>query len=565
MTLISSGSPLWAQGVAPQDLPLVQDRQNELQRRHQDEQDQQEDLRRAPQLKPPEGEVVPRQEAPINLPEGVCRDIHKVEISGMHILSPRESDGLVEAFVDVCMGLPEIDEALRKISNWYLDRGYSTTRAYLPPQDLTDGVLRVLVLEGKMEQVRLEQEDRHMGLGTAFPGLEGDVLNIRDLEQGLDQLNRVSSNNAKMELIPGETSGGSVVVIKNKPAKRWRVSTSLDNAGSLSTGRNQIAFGLDLDSPLGLNDVWTFSIQPDQRGESPSGSRIASGSLSIPYGYWTYGYSESWMSYYDVIQAQTASYRSDGISHQRKGTIERVVYRNADSKTSIEAALTAKQVRNYIAFTKLDVQSRKLTIGALTLNHSTKLGGGALSLSLAHEWGLRTLGAKKDHAVTSEEAHAQFKKITTNVSYSRSFKVAEQNLSLSLSGNAQWSPTTLFSSERISIGGQYSVRGFQDQSASGDVGGYVRSELSWRLPTTGQKTFDKVLGQFTPFVGLDAGAIRRDYTETNEKGALAGAVLGFRTSGGLVSFDVSYAKPIVQPGYFTTSGGVVYAKIKLEY
>ena len=563
--LVLSGGEVMAQGVPAQDLPLVQERQNNLQRRHEDEQDRLEKLRRAPQDQPPQGQVIPRQDAPIDIPKGECRNIGNIEVSGLKVLSKSVSGVLLKPFVGACMGLPEIDEVLRTLSNWYLDRGYSTTRAYLPPQDLADGVLRILVLEGKREQVRLEAPDTSIDLDMAFPGLDGKVLNIRDLEQGLDQLNRVPSNSAKMDLVPGETSGGSRVVIKNKASKRWRASASMDNAGSLSTGRRQLSFGLDLDSPLGLNDVWTFSLQPDRRGESPSGSRVASGSVSLPYGYWTFGYSQNWMSYYDVIKGQLATYRSDGISRQHKATLERVVFRNADSKTSVEAALTAKQVRNYIEFSKLAVQSRKLTIGALTLRHATKLGGGALNLSLGHEWGLRTLGAEKDHQVTAESARAQFKKLSGDVSYSRPFKLAAQDLRMDLSSHVQWSPKTLYGSERISIGGQYSVRGFQDMSASGDVGGYVRSELSWSLAPSGVKPFDKLMGRFSPYIGVDGGAIRHDHTEASEKGALSGMAIGFRTSGGLASFDVAYAKPIHQPGSFTTSGGVVYAKLKLEY
>lgn len=275
-------------------------------------------------------------------------------------------------------------------------------------------------------------------------------------------------------------------------------------------------------------------------------------------------YSEYWLSYYDQIEGTSATYRSDGVSHQRKATLERVVFRDQDSKTSIEAALTNKQVRNYIEHSKLAVQSRKLTIGELTVRHSTKLAGGALNVSAGHAWGLRALGAYKDHRDPTGPS-AQFSKWTADLSYMRPFKLAEQDLRLSLSASGQWTPDTLFSSERIGVGGSSTVRGFRDQTASGDVGGYGRAELSWTLPATENAAFDHAFGRFSLYAGADAGHIRRDYSETEEYGTLSGAALGLRTGGGIAALDVAYARPLVRPGYITTDGGEVYASLKLTY
>jgi len=551
--------------VPPQDLPTVQQRQDDIQRRFDEQIRREQELRRAPIDQPPDGLTVPRQEAPVGLPEGECRDFANIEVTGVEILSADESADLVEPFADACLGLPQFDEVLREVSNWYLDRGYVTTRAYLPPQDLNTGILRVVVVEGKVEAVRLEGDaDPRGALAAAFPGVVGKILNIRDLEQGLDQINRVPSNTAKMDLLPGETKGGSVVEIKNQPAKRWRLSLTMDNGGSVSTGRLQRSLGLALDNPLGLGDTWTLSVRPDAPGEQVSGTRTASGSVTVPYGYWTFGYNQSWSTYYDVIEGQAATYRSDGISRAHTATVERVVHRNADSKTSVEAKLTAKQTRNYIEHVMLAVQSRKLSIGALTLRHATKVGGGALNVSAVHEWGLRTLGAQKDHTAPTGPS-AQFSKWSGDVSFAKPFQVAEQNLRVDVSGHGQWTPDTLFSSERISVGGQYTVRGFRDQSASGDVGGYARAQLSWILPVTGHAGIDKVFGRFTPYAGADAGFIRRDYSETHENGALSGVALGLRTGGGIAAFDVAYARPLAQPGHITTGGGEVYAKLTLTY
>lgn len=56
---------------------------------------------------------------------------------------------------------------------------------------------------------------------TIFPGVKGSVLQLRDIEQGLDQLNRLPSNNATMRIEPGAEAGSSRVLINNVQKRTW--------------------------------------------------------------------------------------------------------------------------------------------------------------------------------------------------------------------------------------------------------------------------------------------------------------------------------------------------------
>ncbi|WP_148051301.1 POTRA domain-containing protein, partial [Pseudomonas brassicacearum] len=91
-------------------------------------------------------------------------------------------------------------------------------------------------------------------LVMSFPGKSGDLLNLRDIEQMVDQLNRLPSNHATMELTHGQNIGGSEVLVKNTPQKPWRVGLSRHNDSQKSTGEQQWGTSLDCDSPLGLAD-----------------------------------------------------------------------------------------------------------------------------------------------------------------------------------------------------------------------------------------------------------------------------------------------------------------------
>ncbi len=131
-------------------------------------------------------------------------------------MSPAERDALIKPFQGKCLGVAQLNELLKAITDHYIDKGLVTTRAYLPQQDLSKGDLQVLVIEGKLENLRSDAasglSDRELAM--AFPGKEGELLNLREIEQMVDQLNRLPSNQAQMELTPGQAVGGSDVVVK---------------------------------------------------------------------------------------------------------------------------------------------------------------------------------------------------------------------------------------------------------------------------------------------------------------------------------------------------------------
>ncbi|MGK3122479.1 POTRA domain-containing protein, partial [Pseudomonas corrugata] len=127
------------------------------------------------------------------------------------------------------------------ITDHYIEKGLVTSRAYLPQQDLSSGHLQVLVVEGRLEGLKGAENSQLSAreLAMAFPGKTGDLVNLREIEQMVDQLNRLPSNQAQMELTPGQNVGGSEVLVKNTPQKPWRAGLSRSNDGQRSTGEQQ--------------------------------------------------------------------------------------------------------------------------------------------------------------------------------------------------------------------------------------------------------------------------------------------------------------------------------------
>lgn len=556
----------WAQAIPAQDLPTIKNQQNQIQQKHTDDVRKQRDQRREYMDTPPKGSATPKVDVPPGLENGACVDVNAFDIQGEELLPADVLAEMTDGYVGKCLNLEQINTLLADISNWYMDRGYVTTRAYLPPQDLNTGTLQIIVVEGRIEDISfVGDEDRRERLFMAFPHLRGKRLNIRDLEQGLDQLNRMSSNNAKLNLEPGAKTGETVVRIENQRGQRIYFTATEDNTGSGSTNIRQRTLESEANDLLGINDIWTVSYKAGSRNTSGKLSKTLSTSLEIPYGYWTFSYSDSYFEYASTIEATTSSYESTGSSRTTEFSADRVFHRDQDSKSSLEAVLTRKDARNYIASSELESQSRRLSILGLTLHHSDKITGGSFSGSLTYDQGIRSFGAKKDDEHVSGEARAQFKRISSSLSYGRSFTAFEQNLYASLSATGQWAPGVLYSSERQSIGSLSTVRGFKDDSLSGDVGGYARSEFSWTAPKTDISYIDKALGSISPYVGADIGWIQDDPAEDGEGGVLAGVALGLRASGGWLTFDVSLAEALKSHHSLAPEGRVAYVSVSVEY
>lgn len=272
-----------AQAASPGDQDLIRERQNRL---------LEEQQRRLDELRTLPGKAAGQAEAP-SREETRCFTIRTITLKGADSLSKGERERLMTPFIGQCLGVSQLNDLLKVITNHYLDRGRVTSRAYLPQQDLSTGHLQVLVVEGRLESLRADPGSglSERELAMAFPGSPGEGLNLREIEQMVDQLNRLPSNRAQMELAPGEAVGGSQVLVRNQAQKPWRASLSRNNGGQRSTGEQQLNLGLEWDSPLGLADQLVLRGGHDVVSDHTQGSKNGALYYNLPWGWWNFSYS----------------------------------------------------------------------------------------------------------------------------------------------------------------------------------------------------------------------------------------------------------------------------------
>ncbi len=477
-----------------------------------------------------------------------CHYVSRIVFSGAEHLSWSVKYKLVSYWQGRCLTLSHINNLVRETTNAYISRGYVTSQAWLPEQDIAGGTLTVAVSEGRVEGITLDGQDT-LALRMAFPGLVGHVLNLRDIEQGMEQLNRLPSQQVAIDIQPGKRPGYSSIVLRHT-STRLPVSLSFgaDNSGQKSTGTGQMNAGVVLDNPLHLADQWSLSASRDDAFHHDRRSRSLNGGVSVPYGYWLFSYQAAWNDFYQHIPVQDTRYRYAGNAVVQRLGINRTLLRDGRQKLALDLGLSRRRTENRLAGQRLTNSS--VTVASLSagLNYSRTLSGGYLTFNPTVSHGLRGLGATRDDPAAPYAARSEFRKLSLSASY---FYPLTSSLYYLTSAYGQTSADNLYSGERISLGGQYSVRGFKEQYLTGNRGAYWRNELNWQLGTV------PVIGEVSLTGALDGGWLRSE-THKVDGGSVAGASLGLAMSSKWFNQSFTLGKPLAYPASLQPDRWVAY-------
>jgi hemolysin activation/secretion protein len=500
-----------------------------------------------------------------------CFPIKRIEVEGAQRLAETTRARLLAPFTGRCLAASDIDAALRALTGHYLERGYVTTRAYLPAQELSSGTLKITVIEGVLEALQpapgsgLEQRELEM----AFPGRPGGLLNLREIEQLLDQLNRLPARQSRVELEPGKAPGASRVRIHRTPPdhdKDWRLRLSRHNNGDDSTGEHMLEAGLEWDTPLGLADQLTLRLGQGLHRSSHHGARNLGLGYSLPWGWWNAAYHFYYSDYASGFDNGSFFLQTSGRSRVHDLRLERVLHRDERGKTGVNLTLNHTAADNYIEDIRLDVSSPRLTEIGLGINHGRRLGSAILNLDLGWQRGTPLLGATRDHHPGADDAHAQYDKYTLSASLLHPFTLFAQALNLESIATWQKSEDVLTSQRRMSPGGLNAVRGYKEQTLMGDTGGYWRTQLNWDHALSWSWS-QPVFQHLRVGLGWDIGAIERDRANrrTGQHGILSGHALEIALRGPYARASLTLARADRRPRAFHKSEAPFWFRLELSH
>lgn len=496
-------------------------------------------------------------DAPESLPEpGPLFSIHAVTWQGEPLLSETEFKRIVAPFVGKPLGINRINLLLDRLNKALVAAGFITSRVYVANQSLAAGVLVITVVPGRVERILYNGEairpgvGDHPGVRLALPMAEGDILKLPDVEQAVDQFNRLRRNNVQVQIRPGEQPGGSIVEFANARGDAATYTFSADNQGSPGTGRLRPQVSAEAGDVFGLMETLAFGLTTSME------TNALYASVSLPFGYNTASVMTSWSEYQNLI-GDTALLH--GTSSSLSLSLNRLVHRDQNTKMAVDFNLTRRNSTRMVNNAALTPQTH--TVARLGVNRLTRFrtgaGIGQWTLDAGVTQGLAWFNADRDRSdIAAEAARAQFTKfelsgtaaVPLGGGYSWRGRVA-----------GQWSRMPLFSSEQIFAGGVASVRGFAESALGGDRGLQVRNEIvrDDLKPLFGARV------RVEPYAFLDGGGVETLADERWQ--SLIGAGLGVRVGFAGGNAEVIAGWPLLKPDAMADAGARLNISIAYQF
>ncbi|MEG4073859.1 ShlB/FhaC/HecB family hemolysin secretion/activation protein [Microcoleus sp. Pol14C2] len=507
-------------------------------------------LQPAPQPSPEPPQVPPTvappspSPVPSTLPNTPI-EVQKIQVVGSTILSQDEINALVNPLEGRSTTLEQLKQIADKITEIYLNRGYITSRAVLPPQTITAGVVQIQVIEGKLARIEVEGTKRlnpnyirsRIRLGAGMP------LSTASLEDQL-RLLRVDPlfDNVEASLRAGDNEAESILIVRVSEANPFQPTFSIDNYSPPSVGserlgvslrhRNITGNGDELAAAyyrsLGDSDVFDFSYRVPLNAMN--------GTLQL----------RAAPNRNSIVQAPFDAFDISGKSHLFEVSYRQPLRRTPIEEFALSAGFTYQTGRTFLAG-----EPYAFGIGpdsnGVTTTSSIKLGQDYIRRDPQGAWALRsqfTIGTSLFDATQNEGSDPDGQFFSWLGQVQRVQRLNDKHL-LILQADLQLSANSLLPSQQFVIGGGQSLRGYRQNVRSGDNG--FRVSIEDRITLQRDASGNPKL-QLAPF--LDAGTVWNVANNPNKltnQTFLAGLGLGVIWEPiQRVNLRVDYAFPLVR-------------------
>lgn len=505
---------------------------------------------RPPTEPPPEPEVLPPLEQilppfteppafpqPPQIPGSIV--VQQFEVIGSTIFSAEELTTLLEPYTKRPISFTELLQAQEAITKFYVDQGYITSGAFIPPQAIKDGVVKIEVIEGKIEALEITGLKRlrdnyvrsRISRGTGTP------LNTRDLLEALQllQLDPLISN-LQAELSAGTRPGLSVLTVRVQEDQSLSALLRLDNERNSSVGSQRRILQINHANLLGFGD--RFNVQYYNTDGSNALDDL---SYSIPVNptNGTIGLR------YRLINSKIIDEPFNVLDIQSNYHQYEISYRQPIILKPTEELALGINVDHQFADTSLlvDVNERlesDTEITAIRLSQEYIKRDNRQVFAVRSQFNIGLQGEATD--LNGNHISDQFFSWESQAQYLR---VLAPDTLFVFRTNLQLSPNELLSLEQFSIGGVYTVRGYPQDLLLADNGFSFSAEVRQnilKIPAW-QTTL-----QLTPF--LDFGTVWNNSDVELRKNTLYSVGVGLRLLiGNNFTAQLDWGIPLVDLDY----------------
>jgi hemolysin activation/secretion protein len=409
--------------------------------------------------------------------------LKNILFTGVTILGDMELKGIVEPFVNTPMTYEQMLEIGMVVESYYRKNNY-LARAILPPQDLTDGVLTVDVIESVFSKVEIEQEledlpntQAHVEAIIEAQQKTGEPLNSKSLDRALALANDLPGMSAQGSLREGREAGETELLLKLYQGRTRQTELSLDNAGSRSTGAQRLLATLTWFNPNDIADLFSIVAVHTQ------GSDYARLAYSVPVGVdgWRIGANTSVMGY-EVVVGEPGMVGAVGRAVTQGLEWVYPLLRSDEANATVTLAADTKEFKNTSAQGLLmsDYSAKVLSAQVAGFYRDLNPGGGTGTYSVQVSHGDLNLAGSLSESTDKNGAHTagSFNKVKFNASWQEALTT---KTSAFVSYTAQVADKNLDSSEKMQLGGMNGVRAYPTGEGSGADAQLVQLELRHQL------------------------------------------------------------------------------------
>lgn len=455
------------------------------------------------------------------------REIHFI---GNYSIPESELRPLVQELIGRDAALDEIQTAVSRVKKHYREKGYIATYAYVPPQEVQNGVVSIDVIEGRLGELRVEGGKFYSPewLRKQFSAKSGEVLTYDLIRKDLNRLNRREDLKAKLALEAGKQIGTADAVVTVEDQYPIHLSTSLNNSGTKSTGLYSWGVAARNNNLTGRGDVLSLTTQLS----SGVGALGAGYDAPLPAfdGQTRAGYQ---FSYADVdIGGAFRALRAEGKAATHSFYLTRPLRETASTTIDGTIGFDMKEVRNKLLGQSSGKDDLRILRVESSLEHEGEghksAASGGVYVGIPDIFGGMD---DEDPEATRAGTGGEFFAARGQAAH---FRRLGEALLLAVRASAQATSDNLPSSEQFRLGGARSVRGYGESEALADYGAQVSAEIfmplnfipaDWHIPT-GESMREAI--QAFVFADAGYGALRSPAPGENKHKALAGAGAGVR-------------------------------------
>ena len=512
------------------------------------------------QQKTPPIPIPPLSQEDVWIPEGEtpCFKINKITLEGdnyrkfefaLKAANSVFATGQPDSPIGKCLGTRGVNLILKRIQNAIIRRGYVTTRVLAAPQALRDGVLRLMVVPGRIHAIRFT-EDSHPRIVTwnTISARPGDILNLREIEQSLDNLKRPPTADADFQIVPagpGAKPGESDILISYKQKFPLRLDLSLDNSGGKATGRYLGTASVSYDNMLGLSDLFYASgtINLAEGYPSPGSTHSFAIGYSVPFRDFALAYHWDYSEYLQTQRTSDQKIAYSGTQETMELRLSYMLYRDASRKFQLFGAVGTKEIHNFLDDTEIMVQHRRTATATAGFDHREFFENkGFLDVTAQIAQGVNWFGALPAPGESSGQGVSLPTIWSGTVELEYPFKIGPVPMHYHGKISGQYAHRQILTAtDRFSIGSRYTVRGFTgDYTLMADNGFVWRNEIGVPLWKSGQELY----------AAFDYGAVDGPTARTQPGRSLSGVAVGLRGGYKYFNYDLFVGGPWGVPKHF---------------